>query len=212
VSEFPDTEWSAILAAQAGEESALDELVAKYRPAVVRYVRARGLGSEAEDLAQEVFVRLIFRGALARVQRGRGRFRSLVMAVSQHAIGNHFEYMQAAKRGGGKVLSLSEVELAVAPPDETFDRAWVRTLLRVSLARLEQRHPRYHTAIDMFVFGGRPQDEVAAAMSASRQEVKNWIFRGRAKLAEFLKQEIRAYCATPEEFAEELAALQPYMP
>ena len=36
--------------------------------------------------------------------------------------------------------------------------------------------------------------------------------RGRAKLGELLKAEIRNTCATPEEYAEELAALERYLP
>lgn len=212
MTEFSDTHWSAIEAAQGGDASALEAIVAKYRPAVVRFVERRGFQRDAEDLAQEVLVRLILQGALARVSPTKGRFRSLVLAVTRHVIGNHLEYLNAAKRGGGKVLSLPDVEIEAEQPDDEFDRAWVKNLIRQAMARLETLHPRYHKAIQRFALDGVPQAEVADELGASRQDVKNYVRRGRARLAELVTEEIRSYCASADEVEEELAALRRYLP
>ena len=208
-----DTRWSEILHAQAGDAGALDALVAKYRPAVIRFLERRGAGADAEDLAQEVFVRLIFKGALARVSPDKGRFRSLVLAVSRHALRHHRDYVNAAKRGGGQVVPLPELELAEpGASEEAFDREWVKALVHQALAALELERPRYRRAIDGFVFAGRSQDQVAEELGVTRQDVKNFVRRGRARLADLIRAEIRSYCATPEEYAEELAALSSYLP
>jgi RNA polymerase sigma factor (sigma-70 family) len=212
VAEISDTDWSAILAAREGEHAALEVLVDKYRPAVVRFLQRRGLAAEAEDLAQEVFVRLIFKGALARVSPAKGRFRSLVLGVTRHVIGNHTEYVNALKRGGGQVVSLPDLDLEGPQADDAFDEAWVKNLVSQSLKILERDHPRYHQAIELFVFQGRTQAQVADALGVTRKDVKNRVHRGRGKLAELLRAEIRATCASPEEYEDELSALAGYLP
>src|SRR5690606_4368124 len=107
------THWSVVAAARAGETGALRALCDKYRPAVVAFLERRGLGAEAEDVAQEVLVALVGR-ALAQATGGRGRFRGLVFAIARNQLGKRLERQRAAKRGGGQVQPLGEREAEVA--------------------------------------------------------------------------------------------------
>ena len=78
---------------------------------------------EAEDLAQEVFLRLFKDGVLEQADRSKGRFRHLVLAVTKNVVGNHLTYIRAKKRGGDAVKSaLGDMEVAIPEPDpEAFD-------------------------------------------------------------------------------------------
>src|SRR4051812_27480051 len=84
---FPTTAWSAIRSAGAGQSVAVNALVERYRPSVVGFVRRLGLdATSAEDVAQEVFLRLLDDRVLVRADRGRGRFRSLLLAVTRQVV------------------------------------------------------------------------------------------------------------------------------
>src|SRR5262245_29424830 len=118
VSDFQSTLWTVIRGADRGEEAALREFALKYRGPIVAYIARRGLPNDAEDLAQEVFLRLIQDRVLAKADPSRGRFRSLLLAVTRHVIGHHRERESAQKRGGGNVRSLENVDVSSQEPDD----------------------------------------------------------------------------------------------
>ena len=84
---FPTTIWTTIH--QAGEQDtvALEDVAQRYRQPVFEYIRRRGFnGNDAEDICQDVFVRVLQGGVLAKADRQRGRFRSLLLSVTTHVI------------------------------------------------------------------------------------------------------------------------------
>jgi RNA polymerase sigma-70 factor (ECF subfamily) len=210
---FPATRWTVVGAARDGDEEAVREFLERYRRPVVRFLAQRGAGDEADDLAQEVFLRLFADGVLAKADPDRGRFRSLVLAVARNVLGHHLRRRQALKRGEGKVVSLGEHDPAQAQEeDPAFDREWLLRLLQLALARLEQAHPNYHEAIRRFLLEGQDQPSVAQAMGCATRDVKNYVYRGRRKLAAFVRDEVRNYTTSAREFEEELEALARLFP
>ena len=175
----------------------------KYRPVVVASFQRAGLAQEAEDLAQEVFLQL-FETVLGRADRSRGRFRGLLFALSRQAAGHLRERRDALKRGGGAVQSLGERDHAEPCPEETFDREWVGRLLELALDRLEQKHPNYHQAVRLFLVEELTQDQVANRLGCSRQDIKNWVHRGRKKLIAYLRDEVWSTSTSQEDYAAEL--------
>lgn len=213
MSDFESTLWTLILEARAGQERALRDFILRYRTPVVAYCARRGLASEAEDLAQEVFLRLFRDGVLLKADPAKGRFRSLLLAVTKHVIGNYLEREHAEKRGGGRVQPISDVEIAAAEQgDEEFDREWVTHLLEKALARLAREHANYHDALRRFLLEGRSYAEISKATGKSEGEIKNYIHRGKAKLTEYLREEVREYSATHAEFDQELRSLSRFLP
>lgn len=202
------THWSVVAAARAGEASALRALCEKYRPAVVSYLERRGLGAEAEDVAQEVLVALTGR-ALTQAASDRGRFRGLVFAIARNQLGKHLERQHAAKRGGGQVQPLGEreAEVAAEEPDETFDREWLAALLRAALARVEREHPPYFEALRLFFLDELPQREIADRLRVPLGVVKQRVHRGKRKLIGYLREEVWSYSATSHEYELELRLL-----
>jgi RNA polymerase sigma-70 factor (ECF subfamily) len=208
--DFQSTLWTVIRSARQGDEGALRQFVLSYRGPVVAYAARRGLGADAEDIAQEVFLRLVQDRLLDRADPSRGRFRSLLLAVTRHVIGHHRDKEHAAKRGGGKTLALPDLQIAAADPD--FDREWISHLTRIGLARLARDHPVYHEALRRFVLEEHSYAQIGAALGCTETDVKNRVFRGKKKLADYIRDEIRDYSASPEEFQEELAHLSRFLP
>lgn len=201
------TRWTVVQAARAGDDAAIRDLVLKYRPAVLNYLRRRGLGEEAEDVAQETLFSLVSR-ALSKADPGSGRFRALVFAIARNLLAKHHERRTAQKRGGGKVQLLGEIEVAeVGEPDEDFDREWLAQLVQKALSRLSVEHPNYFEAMRRFMLEGQPQAQIAAELGVSAGVVKKHVFRGKKKLVGYLKSEVWAYACSAKEYEVELRYL-----
>lgn len=204
------THWSVIEAARAGDEAAMEALFAKYRPAVVAYLGRAGFTADAEDLGQEVFLRL-FRGGL-RADASLGAFRSLVFTITRNVLRNHLEAASAKKRAGQRV-PLDEATVAAAPSDvDGFDREWLVRLVEVALQRLAVERPNYHQALRLFLLEGHPQARVAELLGQTVQTVKNHVHRGKQLLIEYVREEVLAYSGSRAAYVEELGALARLLP
>lgn len=202
------THWTLVEAAQRGDAAALRALCATYRPAVLAWLERRGVGPDAEDLAQEALVRLL-EAALARADRERGRFRGLVFAVARHALLRHREREAAQKRGGGRVEVRGDLDPPAAPeePDDDFDREWLAVLVEGALARLAREHPPWFEALRRFAVLGQPQAEVAAALATTTGAVKKQVLRARRRLGEYLREAVWQYSRSRGDYEVELRAL-----
>ena len=212
MSEFQSTLWTLIIDARKGNEKAFETFVMKYRPPVLAFCTRKGMASEAEDLAQEVFTRVFNDGILAKADRSKGRFRSLLLVVTKHVIGNHLERIRAKKRGGGQVQPLGEIDVADPVEEPDFDREWVSHLIESSLVRLSESNPNYHEALRRFLIDGESYAVIAPAMGKSEGEIKNYIHRGKAKLVQYLQEDVLEYSRTHGEYEEELRHLSQYLP
>jgi RNA polymerase sigma-70 factor (ECF subfamily) len=213
MSGFRTTVWTTINAAAAGRDTAVRELVARYRPAVVAFARKRGLdAATAEDVAQETLLQIFEGGVLAKADPERGRFRSLVAAVARNVVGSHFERTHAKKRGGGaRPVPLDADALAREPSDPEFDRAWAAGIVAAALDRLERENPDYFSAIRSFLLEEKSRSEAAAELGKTEDSVRNLVSRGKAKLARILRDEIEGYAASNEELEEELRWIARYL-
>jgi RNA polymerase sigma factor (sigma-70 family) len=202
------TRWTLVGAARDGDATARDDLARRYRSAVVAYLRARGAGEDAEDVAQDVFLRLFHKGALERADPAKGSFRVLLRTISRNALASHVARQVARKRGGDAQRAALDVEeLSAGADDAVFDSEWLAHLLARCLERLRREHPSYHQAVSGFLVEGLTQGEVAQRLERSPQDVRNHVHRGRKKLAEFLRAEAWSSSRDPDEYATELRFL-----
>lgn len=201
------TRWSLIDAVVAGEEDAKADFVRRYRPVVQRFLEARGLGAEAEDVAQEVFMRLLLKGGMEQVAAELGSFRSYLFTVARNALLDHVQAARAQKRGGGaEIVPLVDQEPATEGAG-SFDREWLLQLLELALARLERDHPNYFEAVRGFLWEERTQAELAEASGRSVQDVRNYVHRGRRKLVSYIQEEIARYEHQPGRYETEVEAV-----
>ena len=104
--QFTTTHWSVVLAAgqcgTAQSAQALELLCRTYWFPLYAFVCRRGYKEhEAQDLTQEFFARLLAKDDLRAVDRGKGKFRSFLLAAMEHFLAKEWRRASAQKRGGG---------------------------------------------------------------------------------------------------------------
>ncbi len=213
---MPSTIWTVIHAAGRQGSEALDAIIKKYRPAIVAFIQQAGYGPEdAEDLAQDVFLAVVRDDVLSKADRARGRFRSLLLAVTRHAISTWRKHDGRQKRGGDRERVHSDLpidELLAAPgADEGFDTLWIQNLVRLGMNRLrdecDQKKSPHYRALALYSSDGLGYAEIAERIEATVTDVKNHLHAGRKRLRELLLQEVESYSSTPEEYRSEVEYL-----
>jgi RNA polymerase sigma-70 factor (ECF subfamily) len=227
---FATTHWSIIAAArdQAAPEAreALAELCRSYWYPLYAFIRRQGHDADAaQDLTQEFFARLLERDFLAAIERGKGRFRSFLLAACKHFLANEHDRARAQKRGGGMVpvpldLDAAEGRYVREPahcmtPERLFERRWALTLLDRVLGRLRQEHTARgkealfdHLRVFLVGDGRAPaQLEVAAELGLSPGALKVAVHRLRQRFRELLCQEIASTVDDPAGVEEEIRQL-----
>ena len=108
----PDLERTTVERARTGDQQALADIYDWYMPRVYRYVVARiGNSAEAEDLTEEVFLKML--GAIGGFRWREVPFSSWLFRIAHNAIATH--YRRSAQRGGA-TSELSE-DMADGRPD-----------------------------------------------------------------------------------------------
>jgi RNA polymerase sigma factor (sigma-70 family) len=145
-SRFNTTRWSLVRTAARDDPAgrlALDELCRIYRPAVLAFLRRRGMSRDAaEESTQSFFLHLLERDLAARADPARGRFRMFLRT----ALENHLSHRRAhdatqRRHAPGGWVSFEDHEPARdadAPgsPEQAFDTAWALTVLERAMQRL----------------------------------------------------------------------------
>jgi DNA-directed RNA polymerase specialized sigma24 family protein len=223
---FPTTRWSRV--ARAGDpacadaRTALAELCEVYWYPIYALVRRLGHDeSDALDLTQEYFARLLEKPVLAAADRARGRFRAFLLADCGFFLNGCRDRAGARKRGGGRrLLSIdardAEGRYVVEPaddltPDRLFDRAWGLTLLARAVDRLaadyaaagrDRLFDRLHGEID-----GASRTlsyaAIAGELGMTEAAVQKAAHRLRQRYREALRDEIAATLDDPTDDAVE---------
>ena len=180
-----DPEVGLMLRARAGDGDAFAELVRAYSRLVVFYFYRRlGSYAEAEDLAQELFLRL-YRA------RGRyepkSRFVTWLLCVARNISRNAVRDRQRHKVVRlGTSSDTGEVNGVTDPRDSPtwrLERSELRGVVRTAVAKLNRRQ---RAAIELYQFHGHTLAEVATALDVTPEAVKSLLSRARSNLREKL--------------------------
>lgn len=159
---------------------ALAELAASYRVPLMNYFRQRVNSHEdAEELTQEVFVRLLRRSNLADIKHLEG----FAFTTAANLLK---DYYRAAARSGRTVTNddqLHQLPSQNAQPEKiTEDRQQLGVLLKA----LEELPPRCRTVFIMHRFENMPHSEIARrqniSVSAVEKHIANAVLALRKKL------------------------------
>jgi len=227
VERFASTQWSLVLTAKRGSspsaEQALASLCAAYWPPLYAYLRRRGYDiSDAQDLTQSFFARLLEKNYLEAVRSERGRFRSFLLAALKHFLANEWDRERAQKRGGGRqIISIEEISSAegsyrlddrahMLTPEKLFERRWALTLLNQTISSLGTEYERagkgdLFEQLKSFLTGsddGVHYSQVAAELKMSEGAVKTAVHRLRRRFRTLLRERIAQTVAHPEEPSE----------
>ena len=215
------------MAAKQGGSSesaaALEKLCRTYWPPLYAYIRRDGHdATEAQDLTQEFFARLLTRDYLQHLHHQQGKFRSFLLAYLKNFLSEQRRKAGAQKRGGGCVFvplneSAGEEGYLLEPVDEltadqVFELRWAQTILQSALDRLRQEYAaRGQTALFERLQDYQPRDpdgrtyaQLGDEFAMTEAAVKSAVQRMRQRHRELLREEIAQTVTCPEEIEEEL--------
>ncbi len=229
-SNFATTSWSMVLdaAGSSGSQttSALANLCQTYWYPLYAFIRRKGYSSsDAEDLTQSFFVELLDRDRLAVTDRGRGRFRTFLLACLDNFLKNQRRHAEAAKRGGGRQILSLDFEAAenqyhgMEPfhewtPERVFDRTWAMAVLKQVLESLQQQYTDsgkgqlFDALRDHIAGGSSPAyQKVAEELGMKEGAVKVAVHRLRERYGQQLRLQVARTLDEPEQVNEELRYL-----
>jgi len=182
-----------MLALKAGDENAFTELVDRHRDAVVNLTyRYLGNRADAEDLAQEVFVK-VYR-ARARYEPA-AKFTTWLYRVTANACLNEVRdrrrrpTFSAATFDGGEDPSTPAADRTAASPLEEAERSEMREQVRAALAELPERQ---RMALLLNKFHGLGYEEMAASLDMTVPAVKSLLVRARENVRRRIEPYLRA--------------------
>ena len=188
-----EADTSAMLRLRAGEDLALNELMARWQQPLVNYL-ARLCGSEATalDLAQETFVRIY--EARARYDT-RGKFATWLYTIAGNLARNAHRWQQrhptvsletpTDETGGTLGANLPDLK---ATPDANADTHERAQAVRAALAEL----PEDQRAIVLLSeYEDRSHGEIAAVLGCTAKAVETRLYRARQTLREKLTRWLR---------------------
>jgi RNA polymerase sigma-70 factor, ECF subfamily len=173
---MPDPDAELLVRSASGDRQAFDELVTRNRQEVLnliyRYVADR---TEAEDLAQEAFVRLY---QARRRYRPTARFRTFL-----HRLVVNLCLNEARRRRRRPTQPLADLELApaspAAGPDQSLQQA---ELSRQVAAALQQLPESQRMAVILSRFEELSYAEIAETMDLSVKAIEALLYRAKQGL------------------------------
>ncbi len=169
-------------ASRAGDRAAFGRLVEKHFGGIYGMLfRMVGSPEDAEDLAQETFVRAW--KSLGSLTDGEAT-RPWLTRIAVNLFYDHLR-----KRGRG--LRVVELDPLVADPGgrelEPFDELGGREAQALLAAAIERLPERLQAVIVLRVVEGRSYEEVAMSLSLKPQTVRSLVVQGRQLLMRFLR-------------------------
>ena len=227
---FVTTHWSLVVTAARSDttraRAALEKLCRAYWLPIYTFIRRQGRNPhDAQDLTQAFFARLLEKNYLADADRGRGRFRSFLLASLKHFLANEWDKAGAKKRGGRQPvipLDAADAESACdfepadnATPEKIFERRWALALLEQVLRRLREEYTRdgkktlFEQLKPTLTEASRAvrYADIAARLGTSEGAVKAAVHRLRRRYREILRAEIADTVADPGEIEDEIRNL-----
>ncbi len=218
---FPATQWTEVLA--AGDTPDLGGLVQSYWKPVYAYIRCGHARSneDAKDLTQDFFAWMIETRLASRADPRRGRFRSFLKTALRNFLTDAARESQAQKRGGGRVVLISELgpaeisePAAQSTPDEALDIAWRNEIIERACERLKaefQKDGRQQFAIFQEYFLADADDidyrTLAARHGMTTDDVSYQLRTAKDRFRAHVGDIVRETVASPLDQAEELAEL-----
>jgi len=190
------------------------------------YVRRKGyLASDAQDLTQEFFARLLAGNYVAGADQRKGKFRSFLLGCLEHFLAKQWRRAHAQKRGGGQpAFSLDEIDAEsrylLEPAEELtaeaiFDRRWAETLLDQAMGRLReecraQAKGLLFEKVEPFLCDDGSAEsyaEIRASLGMGESALKMAVHRMRRRYGELVRSEIAQTVSAPQAVEEELRYL-----
>lgn len=181
----------------AGDSAAWEEIVQTYHRRIYNICyRFAGSGDDAQDLTQEVFIKM-FRTLLS-YDATKGAFVTWVTTITRNLLVDHFRKTKqdritdsidsaASEHEDAQPLS-EQIQDQSAPPDARVRSREVGERVHAALAKLS---PELREAVILRDLQDMDYREIATVLKVPEGTVKSRINRGRAELARLLQRTYR---------------------
>jgi RNA polymerase sigma-70 factor (ECF subfamily) len=187
-----DPDVRLMLEVRDDSAAAFEELVTRYQGRLVTVLRHYvGNREQAEDLAQEVFLR-VYRARKNYVPGS--KFSTWLFAIANHAAANalrsqsrrHEVTLRSRESGpmGARPLDQMLQASSGQMPTRQLDKAEMREIVRMSLEALSERQ---RMAVLLNKFEGMSYAEIAEVMEITPEALKSLLSRARENLREVLQ-------------------------
>jgi len=227
---FLTTHWSVVLTAKdkSSPESAaaLEVLCRAYWYPLYAFVRRQGHPpSDAQDLTQEFFARLLAKEYLQAADPDKGRFRTFLRVALRHFLANEWDRARRLKRGGGHTplpldTTAGEERYQAEgddahPPDRLYEQRWARALLEQALARLRAEYAATAKAAEFEQLkealtadrGAIAYRDLAATLDLTEGAARVAVHRLRKRFREVFRATVAETVSSPQEVDDELRYL-----
>lgn len=190
--ELRDPDVRLMLEVRADSASAFEELMLRYQNRVVTILdHLVGSRDQAEDLAQEVFLRVyrsrkryvpgakfstwlftIANNVAANARRSRSRRKEVTLPPSESNASGGFQLDQLAQAASGLM------------PARQLDKAEMRDIVRMAIETLNERQ---RLAVLLSKFEDMSYADIAETMDMSQEAIKSLLSRARLNLKEVLE-------------------------
>jgi RNA polymerase sigma-70 factor (ECF subfamily) len=229
---FPTTAWTTIFrAANSSEESrraALERLLHQYIPALrAHLVFEKRLPRERADDILQGFItdKILEKDLIKRVDRKKGKFRTFLLRALDNYLISVLRRENADKRAPERARSLpAHIEQSCtqgSAPSDTFDLAWARRVLALTLQRMESHCEATHRQDIWGVFESRvlrPVLEQHAPLSYeeiikqfefdSPRQASNALVTAKRMFRRYLQEIVGEYTEHDWEIEEEINELK----
>ncbi len=176
------TDEDLILRVQEGHNQAFDILIGRYKNRLYAYLfRLLGNESEAEEFAQEAFVRAYMH---ADKYRTIAKFSTWLYTIATNLVRNRIRNIKrrprtisiwSADRGGddGRWLDIKDER---PNPEDDSDRKKLNELIQIAIGKIP---PRYRSSFVLREINGLSYEEIAASTGLKLGTVRSRINRGR---------------------------------
>jgi RNA polymerase sigma-70 factor (ECF subfamily) len=178
----------------SGEERAFEELVERYQVRLLNFVyRTIGDREKAEDLVQEVFIR-VYRH-LHRFDRAK-KFSTWAYTIASNLAKNELRnrsrnplvLFQAIKKNWDDEDRPVQFEDPASRPDDLYRKRHLRELVEAAVARLPEHHRQVFVLREL---EGKSYEEIAEITECNLGTVKSRLNRARTSFAEIIAPTLR---------------------
>lgn len=191
-----DAQLAALLVRRclAGDAAAWEELVERYHRRIYNICyRFAGTANDAEDLTQDVFIKMY--RTLGSYDIGRGAFMTWVTTVTRNLLVDHFRKTKQERMTDSLDAAPSEHEDALPLSDRIADagptpdsRAQSQQVGEAVHHALQKLSPDLREAVILRDLQDLDYKEIATVLKVPEGTVKSRINRGRAELARLLQR------------------------
>src|SRR5579864_1873641 len=187
----PDSDAEIMLRAKAGDQSAFDYLVQKYRRPIVSFMyRMARNAAVAEDLAQEVFLR-VYRSRAS--YEASAKFTTWLYRIATNLAVNHARDTRHERPEVSMSLDVPDAETGLLPdlPDGTpnvEENILRRERLAAIRSHVQALPERQRMAVIMHKYQQMDYKQIAEVLKKSESATKSLLFRAYETLREQLKE------------------------